>query len=166
MYDRDELVMWFCGRRPGGYFDITFGRAHDGSTWYYQNDMPIFPANLDRGAFDARYTSTPRVMELPGRYLMYYSARDLDDGWRAPDGSHRQDSEGVYRHIGRAELPVAEMEDPSLRFSWSVDGNVTSEQGKSLQFEGEIPGRHTVTCRVDNANGSAAYTWDVEVGGE
>ena len=103
------------------------------------------------------------MLKLPGKYVMYYSARDLDDGWVAPDGSHQTDSAGVYRHIGCAELPVSEGEDPTLRFSWSVDGNVTSEEGRSLRFEGETPGRHTVTCRVENINGSAAYTWDVEV---
>ncbi len=163
MRDRGELVVWFGGHRAGGTFDISFGRARDGSTWYYQNDMPIFPANPGRETFDARYTSTPHVLKLPGKYVMYYSARDLDDGWVAPDGSHQQDSAGVYRHIGCAELPVSEVEDPRLRFSWSVDGKVIPGEGRSLWFEGERSGRHTVTCRVENTNGSAAYTWDVEV---
>lgn len=163
MPDGGGLAMWFGGHRDGGYFDISFGRARDGRTWYYQNDMPIFPPSPDREAFDARYTSTPHVVKLPGRYLMYYSARDLDDGWTAPDGSRQRDPDGVYRHIGCAELPVTEIEDPDQRFSWSADGKAMPGDGGSLPFVAEAAGRHRVTCRAENAHGSAEYTWDVEV---
>ena len=163
MRDRDELAMWFGGHRMGGAFDISFGRTRDGGTWYYQNDVPTFPPNPRREAFDGRYTSTPHVLKLPGKYVMYYSARDLDDGWVAPDGSRQRDGDGVYRHIGCAELPVSEVEDPTLRFSWSVDGKATPGNGRSLRFVRERSGRHSVTCRVAHTSGSAAYTWDVEV---
>ena len=163
MRDRGELAMWFGGHRAGGFFDISFGRARDGRTWYYQNDMPIFPPNADRDAFDARYTSTPHVVKQPGRYVMYYSARDLDDEWIAPDGSPQRDEDGVYRHIGCAELSVTEAEDPDLRFSWSADGKAMTGEAGSLRFAAETAGRHRVTCRAENANGAAEYTWDVEV---
>ena len=143
--------------------DISFGRPHDGRTWYYQNDMPIFPPSPDRQAFDARYTSTPHVVKLPGRYLMYYSARDLDDEWIAPDGTTQRDPDGVYRHIGCAELPVTEAEDPGLRFSWSEDGEAIPGEGGALPFVAETAGRRRVTCRAENANGATEYTWDLEV---
>ena len=164
MRDRDELAMWFGGHRAGGAFDISFGRTRDGSTWYYQNDVPTFPPNPRREAFDGRYTSTPHVLKLPGRYLMYYSARDLDDGWIAPDGSRRRDAAGVYRHIGCAELPVDAREDPGLRFSWTSNGKAIPGNGGSLRFEADRAGRHSITCRVGNDNGSAAYTWEVDAG--
>ena len=103
------------------------------------------------------------MLKLPGRYLMYYSARDLDDGWTAPDGSRQRDPDGVYRHIGCAELQVTESDDPGLRYSWSADGKAIPGEGASLRFAAETPGRHRVTCRAGNANGSAEYTWHVEV---
>lgn len=164
MRDRDELAMWFGGHRAGGLFDVSFGRTRDGGTWYYQNDVPIFPPNPRREAFDGRYTSTPHVMKLPGRYLMYYSARDLDDAWVAPDGSRQRDGDGVYRHIGCAELPVDQVEDPGLRYSWTSNGSTTSGNGGTLRFKAERAGRHSITCRVENDNGSAAYTWEVDAG--
>lgn len=164
MRDRDELAMWFGGHRAGGLFDISFGRTCDGDTWYYQNDVPTFPPNPRREAFDGRYTSTPHVLKLPGRYLMYYSARDLDDAWVAPDGSRQRDGDGVYRHIGCAELPVDAREDPGLRFSWTSDGRVIPGIGGSLRFMADGAGRHSITCRVENGNGSVAYTWEVDAG--
>ncbi len=162
--DRGELAMWFGGHRAGGLFDISFGRTRDGSTWYYQNDVPTFPPNPRREAFDGRYTSTPHVLKLPGRYLMYYSARDMDDGWVAPDGSRQRDGDGVYRHVGCAELAADEVDDPDLRFSWTSNGRAIPGNGGSLRFVADSAGRHSVTCRVENGNGSAAYTWEVEAG--
>ncbi len=164
MHDRGELAMWFGGHRAGGLFDISFGRTRDGGTWYYQNDVPTFPSNPRREAFDGRYTSTPHVLKLPGRYLMYYSARDLDDGWVAPDGSRQRDGEGVYRHIGCAELPADEVEDPGLRYSWTSNGRAITGNGGTLRFVADRAGRHSITCRVENGNGSAAYTWEVDAG--
>ena len=162
MRDRGELAMWFGGHRAGGAFDISFGRTRDGSTWCYQNDVPTFPPNPRRETFDGRYTSTPHVLKLPGKYMMYYSARDLDDGWIAPDGSRQRDADGVYRHIGCAELPVDEVEEPGLRFSWMADGKAIPGNGGSLRFEADRAGRHSITCRVENDNGSAAYTWEMD----
>lgn len=164
MRDRDELAMWFGGHREGGLFDISFGRTRDGGTWYYQNDVPTFPPNPRREAFDGRYTSTPHVLKLPGRYLMYYSARDLDDAWVAPDGSRRRDGDGVYRHVGCAELPVDQVEDPDLRFSWTSNGTPIPGNGGSLRFVADRAESHSITCRVENGNGSAAYTWEVDAG--
>ena len=95
---------------------------------------------------------------------MYYSARDLDDGWVAPDGSRQRDAEGVYRHVGCAELPVHEVEDPGLRFSWTSDGKAIPGNGGSLRFEADRAGRHSITCSVENDNGADAYTWEVDAG--
>ena len=86
----------------------------------------------------------------------------MTEDWIAPDGTVQKDGSGIYRHIGYAELPVEEREDPTLRFSWTVDGEPMSERGRTMRFEPESVGRHTVTCRVENANRSAAYVWDVE----
>ena len=165
MRDRDRFAMWIGGHREGGWFDITFGRSMDGYAWTYRTDAPIFPGRTDKAAFDGRYTSTPQVLNLPGKYVMYYSARDMDDHWIAPDGSTQVDEAGVYRHIGYAELPVSQGEDPTLRFVWTVDGKPQGKTGKSIRFTGDGTGRHSVTCRVQNANGSDTYTWDIQVEG-
>jgi predicted GH43/DUF377 family glycosyl hydrolase len=165
MGDRGELGVWFGSHhkdRATGWFDITFALSKDGFEWS-QVGRPVFPASSDKAAFDGRYTSTPHVLKLPGKYTMYYSARDMDDYWTAPDGSRQRDTWGIYEHIGYAYIPVEEKEDPTLGFSWSVDGNPVAGGGKSYHFHPHKAGAHTVTCRVENANGSASYTWDIDV---
>ncbi len=55
---------------------------------------------------------------------------------------------------------MEEKEDPTLSFSWSVDGKPLQESARSMRFTAEKAGGHSVTCRAENANGSASYTWD------
>ena len=62
-------------------------------------------------------------------------------------------------------MPAEEHEDPTLKFSWTVGGEPAGGTAGSFTFAGESAGRHTVICRVENANGSAEYIWDVEVQG-
>ena len=164
--DRDGWAMWYGGhhiRRNTGWFDITFATSADGVAWDWRDEAPIFPAHGDARVFDGRYTSTPHVLRLPGKYALYYSARDMDDMWQAPDGSWHRDLEGVYRHIGYAELPVEERVDPTLRFCWTLDGHVLKEGGNALSMESPGAGAHEVSCRVENANGVAGYSWDLEI---
>ena len=59
---------------------------------------------------------------------------------------------GIYEHIGYAYIPVEEKEDPTLSFSWSVDGKPVAGGAKSYHFHPHKAGTHTVTCRVVNAN--------------
>ena len=47
--------------------------------------------------FDARY-----VLDDGDRYLLYYSARDWGNLYRAGDGTIQHDGWGIYRHIGVA----------------------------------------------------------------
>ena len=44
-----------------------------------------------------------------------------------------------------------------------TDGKAIPGEDGSLRFAAETAGRHRVTCRAENANGTAEYTWDVEV---
>jgi predicted GH43/DUF377 family glycosyl hydrolase len=165
MRNRDGLAMWFGSHhkdRSTGSYDVTFAHSGDGLHWE-QTGSPVFPSNPDTTAFDGRYTSTPQVLNLPGRYAMYYSARDMEVEWVTPDGRRGVDGAGVYEHIGYAYIPVEEKEDPTLRFSWSVDGEAIPDGGKSYRFHPDNAGTYTVTCRVENANGSASYTWDIDV---
>ena len=168
MRDRGEWALWHAAHysdREAGWFDITFCRSGDGYAWTCQSDGPVFPASDDRTAFDGRYTSTPFVLRLPGKYVLYYTARDMEDEWVGPDGSRGTDGAGLYRHIGYAEMPAEEHEDPTLKFSWSVDGEPAGGVAGSFIFTGEDASRHAVKCRVENANGSTEYTWDIEVRG-
>ena len=171
MRDRGGWAMWYGGHyidRSKGLFDLTFCRSEDGYTWSCQSEKSVLPASSDKTAFDGRYTSQPVVLSLPGKYVMYYGARDMPEEWVGPDGSRGRDKEGIYRHIGYAELPAEQLEDPTLDFAWTVDEKPSDAAGNagngaSFAFPEEKPGRHKVTCRAENANGSASYTWDIEV---
>ena len=86
--------MWCGGHCHDEFFEITFGRSLDGLHWSLSSEKSVFPAVPDRNAFDGRYTSTPQVLSLPGKYVLYYSARDWDDTWIAPDGSRQAGPDG------------------------------------------------------------------------
>ena len=179
--DGPDLVMWHGGHREslrddvdfargqlddayGDWFDLTYARSHDGLAWTDRPGLPVFPPNADKAAFDARYTSTPHVLKEPGRYTLYYSARDMQEGWLQADGTPGPGRGFAYRHIGYATLDAAEHEDPTLRYEWSVDGETLPERGGALRFATQEPGARHVTCRVANANGAIAYTWKIVVG--
>jgi len=164
--DRDGWAMWYGGhhiRRNTGWFDIAFAESADGKGWECRDTAPVFPAHSDARVFDGRYTSTPHILSLPGKFAMYYSARDMDDMWQAPDGSWHRDLEGVYRHIGYAELAAEVREDPTLRFFWTLDGQRLEQRGNALALESLGAGTHEVSCRVENVNGATGYTWDLEL---
>lgn len=179
--DGPGFVMWHGGHREslrddvrftrgplddayGDWFDLTTARSADGLVWTDRPDLPVFPPNDDKSAFDARYTSTPHVLKLPGRYVLYYSARDMLEGWLQADGTPGPGRGFAYRHIGYASLEAEEHKDPTLRYTWSINGEPTTGNAASLPFSARESGTHDVTCRVQNANGSAAYTWKLTVG--
>ncbi len=181
MRDGPGFVMWHGGHREslrddvnfmrgqlddayGDWFDLTFARSADGLAWTERVGHPVFPPNANKEAFDARYTSTPHVLKLPGRYVLYYSARDMLEGWLQADGTLGPGRGFAYRHIGYATLPAEEHTDPTLRYAWTIDGEPHAERSGTLHYSPQEPGSHHVTCQVENANGKAAYTWNLVVG--
>ena len=181
MRDGPGLVMWHGGHREalrddvsftraqlddayGDWFDLTFARSADGRYWTERTGHPVFPPSADRDAFDARYTSTPYVLKLPGRYVLYYSARDMLEGWLQADGTLGPGRGFAYRHIGYATLDAIAHTDPTLRYTWSVDGEPRAEPTGTMQFCAQTGGTHHVTCQVENANGNATYTWKLVAG--
>ena len=149
----------------GDWFDLTIARSADGLAWTERPGHPVFPPNDDKDAFDGRYTSTPHVLKLPGRYVLYYSARDMQEGWLQADGTPGPGRGFAYRHIGYATLDAEEHADPTLSYTWTVDGEPHSEKSKTLQFSADSNCAHDITCRVINANGTASYTWKLVVVG-
>jgi len=179
--DGPGFIMWHGGHREslrddvdftrgqlddayGDWFDLTTARSADGLAWTDRPGLPVFPPNDDKTAFDARYTSTPHVLKLPGRYVLYYSARDMLEGWLQADGTPGPGRGFAYRHIGYAALEAEEHTDPTLSYAWSIDGVPTTGCAAALPFSARLAGTHYVTCRIQNANGSAAYTWKLIVG--
>ncbi len=180
MRDGPGLVMWHGGHRAalhddvrftraqlddayGDWFDLTIARSADGLAWTERSNLPVFPPNDDRDAFDARYTSTPHVLKEPGRYTLYYSARDMQEGWLQADGTPGPGRGFAYRHIGYATLDAEEHTDPTLSYTWLVDGELYSRRAHSLNYRPKSPGAQYVKCRVQNANGSAHYNWKLVV---
>lgn len=95
-------TMWYGAHVEGGLFEIFSSTSTDGTSWEHHHDAPAFAATRDPDNFDGRYTSTPCVVAMPDRYLLYYSARDWGNLYGASDGSVRVDGDGIYRHIGVA----------------------------------------------------------------
>ena len=110
----DIYYMWYGCHLDGGTFEIFCATSHDGTHWDTDHSREAFPAahGLEGGRdlFDGRYTSTPSVVSLEDRYLMYYSARDWQDEYTDGKGRKRTDSAGVYAHIGVAELSTKSTE--------------------------------------------------------
>ena len=94
--EQDTFHIWY-----GSYeeslerFHLYSATSQDGSDWTLRHDNAAFSARDDAEAFDAKYVSTPWVVSLKDRYLLYYSARDN----RTVDGGN------IYQHIGLAEIP-------------------------------------------------------------
>ena len=105
------------------------------------------------------------MLKLPGRYVLYYSARDMQEGWLQADGTPGPGRGFAYRHIGYATLDATAHPDPTLRYAWSIDGEPLPEGGDTLRFRAPEGGTHYVKCQVENANGNAEYSWKVVVGG-
>jgi predicted GH43/DUF377 family glycosyl hydrolase len=100
----DGYDMWHGCHVPGGRFELFCARSTDGSRWWVDHTKPAFSATGGKTDFDGRYTSTPCVVERPDRYLLYYSARDLQNEYIDGQGRKRKDGAGVYAHIGVAVI--------------------------------------------------------------
>ena len=99
-----EYRMWYGGHIEGGTFEIFYATSDDGSTWRIDHDHIAFPSTKDKQRFDGRYTSTPCIVSLGDRLLLYYSARDWKNDYVDNQGRNRTDQHGVYAHIGVASL--------------------------------------------------------------
>ncbi len=97
--------MWYGGHRDGGLFELFCAESDDGSNWRTRHAEPAFPAAPGKEQFDSRYTSTPCVVKLSDRWLLYYSARDWNREYVGADGVKRRDGSSPYSHVGLATLP-------------------------------------------------------------
>jgi hypothetical protein len=100
----DAWYMWYGCHVAGGKFEIFCAKSADGTKWDVDHEHPAFPAAEGKELFDSRYTSTPCIVQLPDRLLMYYSARDWQTEYIDAEGRKRRDGSSVYAHIGVAEL--------------------------------------------------------------
>ena len=96
--------MWYGGHVTGGMFELFCATSNDGTRWKTDHERAAFPAAKGRTAFDSRYTSTPCVVNLQDRYLLYYSARDWKTDYIDAQGRKRTDKSSPYSHIGVAEI--------------------------------------------------------------
>lgn len=95
--------MWYGCHVPGK-FELFYATSADGTHWSIDHTESVFPARTGTAFFDNRYTSTPCIVKLPDRFLLYYSARDMKTKYVDGEGRTRTDNVGVYAHIGVAEL--------------------------------------------------------------
>lgn len=102
--DHGTYYMWYGGHRDGGMFELFCATSPDGTNWTTNHDKPAFPAADGKTAFDSRYTSTPCVVKLPDRYLLYYSARDWKTDYIDSEGRKRRDNSSPYSHVGVATI--------------------------------------------------------------
>ena len=94
--EEDTFHIWYGSYEESGKrFHLYSATSQDGSDWKLRHDDAAFSARDDSQAFDAKYVSTPWVLSLKDRYLLYYSARDQRE---VPGGN-------IYQHIGLAEIP-------------------------------------------------------------
>ena len=99
--------MWYGCHVDGGRFELFCAKSNDGTKWSVDHEHPAFPAASGKELFDSRYTSTPCVVQLPDRLLLYYSARDWQTDYVDSAGRKQRDGAGVYAHIGVAELALS-----------------------------------------------------------
>ncbi|MEO2018778.1 MAG: hypothetical protein ABGZ53_30900 [Fuerstiella sp.] len=100
----DTWYMWHGCHVDGGRFELFCATSKDGTHWNVDHKRPAFPAAEGKQRFDSRYTSTPCIVRLQDRLLLYYSARDWQTEYTDGSGRKRRDGSGVYSHIGVAEL--------------------------------------------------------------
>ncbi len=101
----DTWHMWYGGHIDGGGFELFCAKSKDGSTWSIDHQRPAFSARAGKTAFDSRYTSTPCIVAMPDRYLIYYSARDWVTEYTDGHGVKHKDGASPYAHIGVAVIP-------------------------------------------------------------
>ena len=102
----DTWYMWHGCHVDGGRFELFCATSNDGTHWNVDHQRPAFPAAAGKQRFDSRYTSTPCIVRVKDRLLLYYSARDWQTEYIDSTGRKRRDGAGVYSHIGVAELPL------------------------------------------------------------
>ena len=107
--EENRFHMWY-GCHVERRFEIFHSSSTDGSRWSMNHSDPAFPARSGQHFFDGRYTSTPCIVRLPDRDLLYYSARDMKTTYIDGQGRRQKDGAGVYAHIG-----VAVMRKPATR---------------------------------------------------
>jgi len=103
--EKNNWYMWYGGHVDGGKFELFCARSKDGSTWETDQENAAFPAREGKTAFDSRYTSTPCIVTMPDRYLLYYSARDWIKNYVDGAGVKHRDNSSPYAHIGVAVIP-------------------------------------------------------------
>lgn len=101
-------TMWYSCHVNGGVTQLYCSTSTDGLTWTHHLEKPAFPTTRNPNDFDGRYVSTAFVLDDGDRYLLYYSARDWGNLYRAGDGTIQFDRAGIYRHIGVAICPKEE----------------------------------------------------------
>lgn len=102
----DAWYMWHGCHIDGGTFEIFCAKSADGTKWEVDHTRPAFPAAKGKERFDSRYTSTPCIVRVGDRLLMYYSARDWQREYIDAEGRTRRDGASVYAGIGVAELKL------------------------------------------------------------
>lgn len=102
--EKKSYTMWYGGHIAGGQFELFAAHSKDGTHWNIDHRRPVFPAAPGKTAFDSRYTSTPCVVDLPDRYLLYYSARDWNTEYIDSQGQKRRDNSSPYSHIDVAVI--------------------------------------------------------------
>jgi hypothetical protein len=105
--EEDTWYLWHGGHVTGGRFEIFCATSKDGRAWDAHHDEAAFPTRPGTTAFDSRYCSTPSVVSLADRYLLYYCARDWQTDYIDGAGVARRDNASPYSHIGVAEIPKA-----------------------------------------------------------
>jgi len=103
-----KYIMWYGCHVAGGKFELFCAQSDDGGSWQVDHSQPAFPAASDKNRFDSRYTSTPCIVRIDNRYLLYYSARDWVNEYIDSQGRKRRDNSGVYSHIGVAEWQMGD----------------------------------------------------------
>lgn len=102
----EDWYMWHGCHVDGGRFELFCAKSADGERWDVDHTRPAFAAREGKTAFDSKYTSTPCIVRVKDRLLLYYSARDWQLEYVDADGRKRRDGAGVYSHIGVAELKL------------------------------------------------------------
>lgn len=102
-----EFHIWYGGHRDRK-FELFHATSAEGIKWSTDHQQAVFPARAEPGFFDSRYTSTPCIVSLPDRFLLYYSARDLNNSYVDRQGRKHIDGAGIYSHIGVAELKLGD----------------------------------------------------------
>lgn len=84
IYNGNQFLMWYAGKRPGSPADIGFATSPDGEVWQKYTNNPV----LDFAAFGSNSGESPSVIWDGLQYIMYVGANT----W----GAHNLADIGVY----------------------------------------------------------------------